>query len=34
MPSIISAPFKLLLFIFVDGWEKLIEGLLMSYNYA
>ncbi len=33
-PSIISAPFKLLLFIFVDGWQKLIEGLLMSYNYA
>ena len=33
-PSLISAPFKLLLFIFVDGWEKIIEGLLMSYNYA
>ena len=33
-PNLISAPFKLLLFIFVDGWEKLIEGLLMSYSYA
>lgn len=33
-PSMISAPFKLLLFIFVDGWQKLIEGLLLSYNYA
>lgn len=33
-PSIVSAPFKLLLFIFVDGWQQLIEGLLMSYNYG
>jgi type III secretion protein R len=33
-PNLISAPFKLLLFIFVDGWEKLIEGLLMSYSYG
>lgn len=33
-PNIIAAPFKLLLFIFVDGWTKLVEGLLMSYNYA
>jgi type III secretion protein R len=33
-PSLIAAPFKLLLFIFVNGLEKLIEGLMMSYNYA
>lgn len=33
-PSLISAPFKLLLFIFVDGWQKLVEGLLLSYNYV
>lgn len=33
-PSMIAAPFKLVLFIFVDGWDKLIEGLLLSYNYA
>lgn len=33
-PSMIAAPFKLVLFIFIDGWDKLIEGLLLSYNYA
>jgi len=33
-PSVIAAPFKLLLFIFIDGWQKLIESLLLSYNYA
>lgn len=33
-PTLISAPFKLILFIFIDGWGKLIQGLLLSYNYA
>lgn len=33
-PSMIAAPFKLVLFIFIDGWDKLVEGLLLSYNYA
>jgi type III secretion protein R len=33
-PSMIAAPFKLVLFIFIDGWDKLIEGLLLSYNYV
>lgn len=30
-PNIISVPFKLLVFVLVDGWSKLIEGLVMSY---
>ncbi|MEL7092882.1 MAG: EscR/YscR/HrcR family type III secretion system export apparatus protein, partial [Pseudomonadota bacterium] len=33
-PSMIAAPFKLVLFIFIDGWDKLVEGLLLSYNYV
>ena len=31
-PNILSVPFKLLLFVFVDGWSKLIEGLVLSYG--
>ena len=31
-PIIISLPFKLLLFVLVDGWSRLIHGLLMSYS--
>lgn len=30
-PMTISLPFKLLLFVVVDGWTKLIHGLVMSY---
>ncbi|TLP55324.1 EscR/YscR/HrcR family type III secretion system export apparatus protein [Parasedimentitalea maritima] len=30
-PNIISVPFKLLVFVFVDGWSKLVEGLIMTY---
>ena len=30
-PTIISVPFKILLFVAVDGWAKLVEGLLLSY---
>jgi type III secretion protein R len=30
-PSIIAVPFKLLVFVFLDGWLKLVEGLLLSY---
>lgn len=33
-PNTIAAPFKLLLFVFIDGWSKLVEGLLMSYQYV
>lgn len=30
-PNIIAVPFKLLTFIFVDGWSRLVEGLVMTY---
>lgn len=31
-PTIISMPFKLLIFIAVDGWALIIQGLVTSYN--
>ena len=31
-PMTISLPFKLLLFVFLDGWGRLIHGLIMSYQ--
>ncbi len=31
-PIIISLPFKLLLFVLIDGWSRLIHGLLLSYT--
>ena len=30
-PSTISLPFKLLLFVTIDGWTRLIHGLVLSY---
>jgi type III secretion protein R len=30
-PMVISLPFKLLLFVFLDGWGKLIQGMVSSY---
>lgn len=30
-PTIVAIPFKLLLFVSLSGWEKLTQGLLMSY---
>lgn len=30
-PLVISVPFKLLLFVLVDGWTRLMDGLLLSY---
>jgi type III secretion protein R len=30
-PTIISLPFKLLLFVLIDGWVKLAHGLVLSY---
>jgi type III secretion protein R len=30
-PPIISAPLKLLLFVIVDGWSRLVQGLILSY---
>lgn len=31
-PTVVSLPFKLLLFVLVDGWSRLIHGLLLSYQ--
>jgi type III secretion protein R len=31
-PTLISVPFKLLLFVMLDGWPRLIEGLLLTYK--
>ena len=31
-PMTISLPFKLLLFVFLDGWTYLIHGLVISYQ--
>ena len=31
-PTIISVPFKLLLFVFVGGWTKLVQGLVLTYG--
>ena len=30
-PTTISLPFKLLLFVLLDGWSKLIHGLILTY---
>lgn len=30
-PTVVSTPFKLLLFVAVDGWRRLLEGLILSY---
>ncbi len=31
-PTVISAPFKLLLFVVLDGWARLAQGLVLSYQ--
>jgi len=31
-PMTISLPFKLLLFVLVDGWSRLLHGLILSYQ--
>jgi type III secretion protein R len=31
-PSVISTPFKILLFVALDGWERLVHGLILSYQ--
>ncbi|TQV69934.1 EscR/YscR/HrcR family type III secretion system export apparatus protein [Exilibacterium tricleocarpae] len=31
-PIVISLPFKLLLFVLVDGWSRLLHGLVLSYQ--
>jgi flagellar biosynthetic protein FliP len=30
-PVLISLPFKLLLFVLVDGWRLIVEGLMGSF---
>jgi type III secretion protein R len=30
-PMTISLPLKMLLFVMLDGWSKLVEGLAQSY---
>jgi flagellar biosynthetic protein FliP len=31
-PAMIALPFKLLLFVLVDGWSLVIQGLVQSFN--
>ena len=30
-PTVVAIPLKLLVFVAVDGWERLVQGLVMSY---
>ena len=30
-PTTIAIPFKLMLFVFLDGWTRIVEGLILSY---
>jgi type III secretion protein R len=30
-PLVISTPFKILLFVLVSGWTRLLHGLILSY---
>lgn len=32
-PIMISLPFKILLFVLIDGWSRLTHGLILSYKY-
>jgi flagellar biosynthetic protein FliP len=31
-PTIISLPFKILIFVAVDGWSLIVNGLVQSFN--
>ena len=31
-PMTISLPFKLLLFVFLNGWTQIIQGLILTYQ--
>ncbi|MEM8773858.1 MAG: EscR/YscR/HrcR family type III secretion system export apparatus protein [Pseudomonadota bacterium] len=33
-PNIISVPFKLLVFVFVNGWAQMVQGLVLTYGGA
>ncbi len=30
-PTVVSTPVKLLLFVSIDGWRRLLEGLVLTY---
>jgi flagellar biosynthetic protein FliP len=32
-PAMISLPFKIMLFVLVDGWELVVKTLILSFNY-
>jgi type III secretion protein R len=31
-PTVVSVPLKLLLFVLIDGWAKLVHGLILTYR--
>ena len=31
-PTMISLPFKIILFVLVDGWDLLVKSLITSFN--
>lgn len=31
-PTVVSVPLKLLLFVVLDGWSKLVHGLILTYQ--
>jgi type III secretion protein R len=31
-PTVIAIPFKIMLFVFLDGWTRIIHGLILSYG--
>jgi flagellar biosynthetic protein FliP len=31
-PALVSLPFKILLFVLVDGWSLVVQGLVNSFN--
>jgi flagellar biosynthetic protein FliP len=31
-PVLVSLPFKILLFVLVDGWSLVVEGVVNSFN--
>lgn len=33
-PSTVSLPFKLLLFVLMDGWKLIVQGLILGYHYT
>jgi len=33
-PNIIAVPFKLLIFVFVNGWAQMVQGLVLTYGGA